>query len=111
MIILNNNINNLHMLTGFADYRIPQVLLSWDCLDIETELKEKIINKTELISGSEEEIEMRCTVLSAIKAIQEIFKENGKSIDAYKVDWFLWSYGEARKDKLLPHHRTRTIFY
>ncbi|KAL7713208.1 Queuosine 5'-phosphate N-glycosylase/hydrolase [Entamoeba marina] len=106
------DIQNLSSLTGFADYRIPQVLLGWDVLNITDELRSKIMNKVEIPSGSNEEIELRCTVLSAIQMIQNIFKEVKKiDIEAYRIDWFLWSYGEKRKDELPPHHRTRTIFY
>lgn len=105
-------IKNLEDLTGFADYRIPQVLLGWEVLDIDEKLKEKIMKKEEIESGSKEEIEIRCTVLSAIKEIQKIFKEEGKGeIEAYRIDWYLWSYGEKNKDKLPPHHRVKTIFY
>ncbi|KAL7718170.1 Queuosine 5'-phosphate N-glycosylase/hydrolase [Entamoeba marina] len=92
------DIQNLSSLTGFADYRIPQVLLGWDVLNITDELRSKIMNKVEIPSGSNEEIELRCTKLKI-------------DIEAYRIDWFLWSYGEKRKDELPPHHRTRTIFY
>ncbi|BFU18388.1 hypothetical protein EHI8A_017120 [Entamoeba histolytica HM-1:IMSS-B] len=105
-------IKGLEQLTGFADYRIPQVLLGWDVLDIEDQLKQKILDKKEIPSGSEEEIEIRCTVLSAIKMIQAIFLETKNSfIEGYRIDWFLWSYGEKNKEQLPPHHRTQTIFY
>ena len=107
-----NCIKGLEKITGFADYRIPQVLLGWDVLDIEESLKEKIMKKEEIQCGSEEEIEMRCTVLSAIRIIQEIFMDvRKKLIEGHRIDWFLWSYGERNKENLPPHHRTRTIFY
>ena len=107
-----NCITGLEKITGFADYRIPQVLLGWDVLDIEESLKEQILQKKEIACGSEEEIEMRCTVLSAIRIIQETFMEVKKiAIEGHRIDWFLWSYGERNKENLPPHHRTRTIFY
>jgi hypothetical protein len=32
-------------------------------------------------------------------------------VTSVELDWFLWGEGEKRKDKLLPHHRTNTMFY
>ncbi|ELP91431.1 hypothetical protein EIN_155380 [Entamoeba invadens IP1] len=108
-----DNIKHLEELTGFADYRIPQLLLGWDCLDfLDQSLKEKIINKIEISAGSEEECELRCTVLSAIKIIQKSIEEiKHEKVNGNVIDWFLWSTGEKNKDNLPPHHRTNTIFY
>ena len=93
----------------------PNHASDWDpilvALKLPVNYRLHIMAKEELCPGSEEEVEMRATVLVAIQTIQQLFREQQRSIEAYRVDWFLWSYGEARLAELPPHHRTRTIFY
>ena len=98
-------LKGLEQLTGFADYRILRGLLSWDVIDITPELRARIMAREELCPGSEDEVEIRATALVTIRAIQQLFAEHRRRIDAYRVDWFTSSYGEACLMALLrtPH--------
>ena len=66
-------LKGLEQLTGFADYRILQGLLSLDVLDITPELRARIMAREELCPGSEDEVEIRATALVTIRAIQQLF--------------------------------------
>ena len=95
----------------FADYRVPQILRHLKLLNYSKELERKIINKTQIAPGSEEEIEIRASTVIAVEMLKASLQKSGKVFMSLEIDWFLWQEGEKIKDDIEPHHRTLTIYY
>ena len=103
----------------FADYRVPVVLRESNVLDYHSEvLHKRVDKKLNLVIGCELEVEIRCATIQAVERIRDKLNEKyAKSVNdaciAVTVDWWLWEFGEARRDdeKWRPHHRTRTTYY
>lgn len=103
---------DIDRLTCFADYRIPQLLMATGIFKYTEELKAKILNKEELMPGSDEEVQIRAATVQAVEAMRvEIERVSGKKTHAVQVDWLLWERGEEILASLPPHHRVLTIFY
>lgn len=105
--------NDIHKLTMFADYRVPVVLKESGILKYSARLDQLIAKKHEILPGSVEEIEIRAATIMAVEYInQELLQSKATPPPpSVHIDWWLWEWGEARRDKLPPHHRTLTIFY
>ncbi len=112
--------SDIDSLTMFADYRIPQMLQSLDCLWYSPRLQSKISRKEPLKPGSELEIEIRgCSIWCVELIRREILTKHPEAIgkvNAVLIDFFLYdTCKEMEKrgemEEVLPHHRTRSIFY
>jgi hypothetical protein len=107
--------DDIHMLTMFADYRVPVTLLEFGVLEYSEELTQLVKGKAVIPPGSEMEVEIRaCTVQAVERIIQrmrETFKDAAVVPRSLELDWFLWQAGEKRRDVSDPHHRVLTIFY
>lgn len=104
-------IKNIEQLTCFADYRIPQILHHEGVLEYSESLSALITSHTELFNGSEEEVEIRANMVTAVELLRDSLKNKGVNWTAVEVDWLLWQIGEARKEEIKPHHRTLSIYY
>lgn len=102
---------DLERLTAFADYKIPQVLRALGVLHYAPELAARVDRQELLAAGSEEEIEIRATMVWAVEWIRQAMSESGRSLKAYELDWFLWNVGQQPVADERPYHRTRTVFY
>lgn len=105
------HISGYDKLTAFADYKIPQVMRKMGILKYSDTLANKIDNKMEIPSGSDEEIEIRASTIWAIQMTVEILKVKFPNINAAKIDNLLWSRGQTKSTLDKPYHRTRTIWY
>lgn len=104
------NFSDLHKLTCFADYKIPQILVNFGVLKYSPCLLKKIKRKEKIFPGSQEEIEIRANTIWAIEYLKKELKKLGKNFRSFEIDWILWN--KAKKIKMkIPHHRTRTIYY
>ncbi|TYZ67853.1 hypothetical protein PybrP1_003268 [[Pythium] brassicae (nom. inval.)] len=103
--------HDIAQLTMFADYRVPQVLRPEGVLEYSEPLARLVDSKTEIPSGSEMEVEIRAATIQAVEQIHAQMEELGHSLKVVELDWLLWQIGEGRKDALLPHHRTLTVYY
>lgn len=101
----------IDQLTAFADYKIPQVLRKLDILEYSPKLALKIDNKIPILSGSEEEIEIRANTIWAIEIMKEKIKPKIPNITSMDIDSYLWLLGQNKSPKDKPYHLTRTIFY
>ena len=98
---------------------VPVVLRESNVLDYHSEvLHKRVDKKLNLVIGCELEVEIRCATIQAVERIRDKLNEKyAKSVNdaciAVTVDWWLWEFGEARRDdeKWRPHHRTRTTYY
>ncbi|KAA0151321.1 hypothetical protein FNF31_06857 [Cafeteria roenbergensis] len=95
-------------LTMFADYRVPQLLLPMGVLRYSPALEARIAAQEELCPGSEEEVEIRA---ASVQAVEKLRHAMGGTLLSVELDWLLWQRGERSKEKLPPHHRTRTVCY
>eukprot|EP01031_Cornospumella_fuschlensis_P028814 gene28814-34782_t len=103
---------DIHEVTMFADYRIPQILLHLQVLQYDEDLMGKITSKQEIAFGSEQEIEIRASTVMAVQQMRELVRKHlNLSLTSIELDWILWNWGEVVKDDILPHHRTLTIYY
>lgn len=110
----NRNVDffpDIHLLTMFADYRVPQILRHYGVLQYNDDISYKVDNCIEIPSGSEDEIEIRACTVIAVERLCNLLKEKGRNFKVVEVDWILWQLGEKSLKSLKPHHRTRTIFY
>lgn len=98
-------------LTAFADYKVPQLLRKFGILEYTNELANKIDNKVEIPSGSNEEIEIRANTIWAIELATKILKERFPQANAAKVDGIFWFKGQIKSPDDKPYHRTKTIWY
>lgn len=96
----------------FADYRVPQILNQYKIMKFTKELQQTIQNKVELCSGCKEEVEIRAATIIAVEKIKDYINNvMGVKCITLEVDHFLWQLGESMLGKIVPHHRTLTIYY
>lgn len=107
--------HDIDMLTMFADYRVPQVLLSMGLLHYEDSLMEKLQRAVEIPAGSKEEVEIRCCSICAVEMLREAMQkeDSGLAINSVLLDFYLWDWAQMNRDQLeaFPIHRTRSIYY
>ena len=104
--------DDLHKLTMFADNLVPHVLMVDGILEYEENLALRINNSELITSGSREEIEIRACAVDAVERISQIMGGYSKGASPAIIDNVLWHRGQQPYyKKILPRHRTRTVFY
>uniref|UniRef100_A0A0R3S012 Queuosine 5'-phosphate N-glycosylase/hydrolase n=1 Tax=Elaeophora elaphi TaxID=1147741 RepID=A0A0R3S012_9BILA len=113
------NFHDIHELTMFADYRVPQALHFLGVLKYSSALMKQLEEKELLQNGSEHEVELRGFSIKACDKIVETIRQ--KTMDgsntmysAAYVDNFLWLYRRKNAKRIevtVPFHRTRCIYY
>ncbi|XP_044021257.1 queuosine salvage protein-like isoform X3 [Aphidius gifuensis] len=115
--------NDIDVITMFADYRVPQVLLHFGAMRYSNPLLSTLQSGTELVEGCLEEIEIRGCSIEVVERVVDrvriLIKQYPNlniipnSCNAIIVDQFLWEYRRKNCDKLesLPFHKVRTIYY
>jgi hypothetical protein len=103
--------HDLHHLTMFADYRVPQILRAEGVLVYAPELAATVDSQIEIAAGSEQEIEIRGMTVYAVERLRAELKTLGITQSSVELDWLLWNIGEARQHTIAPHHNTLTIYY
>ncbi len=106
-----NELKNYNQLTGSAEYINPAVLRYFKILEYSKELSEKIDNKIEIPSGSEEEIEIRAFSVQAIEDIKKELNKRSFDVSSPEVHTLIWFKGKSLPSDSKPHHRTLTIWY
>ena len=111
---------DIDTLTMFADYRIPQMLRSLGCLLYSPPLEGQIKRLQRIRSGENREVEIRgCSIWCVELLRREIVRrhpEAQESLNAVLIDFFLYDTCKEREkmgeeEDMLPHHRTRSIWY
>uniref|UniRef100_A0A2K6W0D4 Queuosine 5'-phosphate N-glycosylase/hydrolase n=1 Tax=Onchocerca volvulus TaxID=6282 RepID=A0A2K6W0D4_ONCVO len=113
------NFHDIHELTMFPDYRVPQVLHFLDVLKYSSTLMKQLDGKELLQNGSEYEVEIRGFSIKACDDIVKVIRQkitdvNDTKYNAAYVDNFLWLYrrkNAKRIEETVPFHRTRCIYY
>jgi hypothetical protein len=103
---------DMHKLTMFADYRVPQILRHYNILTYSKELSEHIDTLKLLPSGSLQEIEIRASTIECVERLKSVLEKNNRiRVKSIELDWWLWQKGEEKRNEIAPHHRTLTIYY
>jgi len=102
---------DLENLTAFADYKLPQTLRALNILQYVPELAQRIDSLQLIPPGSAEEIEIRAATICAVESLHSHVLSRGLDLPVFAIDWWLWEISHEPKHEVLPHHRTRTIFY
>ncbi|HUU42070.1 MAG TPA: queuosine salvage family protein [Desulfatiglandales bacterium] len=102
---------NIHELTAFADYKLPQVLRHLGILRYREDLAKKVDQEIYLEAGGPEEVEIRANTIWAVELIRGALSGLGKDLKSFEIDWILWNMGQQNAFKAKPYHRTVTIFY
>jgi hypothetical protein len=107
------------MLTSRLDYRIPQILHALGALMYSPSLERAVRKRQPIKSGSTWEIEIRgCSIWTVELIRREIVKLDPEMpVNAILIDFFLYDTitelkrsGDESLD-VIPHHRTRSIWY
>lgn len=102
---------DLHELTIFADYKLPQVLRHHGVLEYDAHLAALVDGYAHLTPGSPEEVEIRAATVQAVEFMRQSLTNGHGSIPAFKLDWWLWTLGQDDAVREKPYHRTLTVFY
>lgn len=112
--------NDIDALTMFADYRIPQMLHSLGCIRYSPSLESRIKRLLEILPGENCEIEIRGCSIWCVEQIKRhiiyLHPEAKGKVNAVLIDFFLYDTCKEREAdgddvEMLPHHRTRSIWY
>jgi Potential Queuosine, Q, salvage protein family len=118
--------DDIHELTIFADYRIPQMLNSMGCLMYSPSLESRIRRLHNIENGENCEIELRGNSIWCVelirRQIEAQYPEAKGKVNAVLIDFFLYDLCKEREreveqaemdvdNEMLPHHRTRSIWY
>ncbi len=101
---------DLHKLTIFADYKLPQILRHYGILAYHPTLAMRIDNQELLEQGSEEEVEIRAATIWACELLRRAMQRQGYSMNATDIDAKLWSLSQ-NTEHMRPYHRVYTSFY
>ena len=118
--------DDIETLTIFADYRIPQMLHSLGCLMYSPSLESRIRRLCNIESGENCEIELRGNSIWCVELIKRHilsqYPEAKNKINAILIDFLLYDLCKEREreieqaemdvdNEMMPHHRTRSIWY
>ncbi|KAK6384431.1 uncharacterized protein PV06_10930 [Exophiala oligosperma] len=107
-------------LTMFADYRIPQMLQGLHCLWYSPRLESRIARHDQFSPGEAMEVEIRgCSIWCVELLRRQIERKHPEAkgkLNAVLIDFFLYDTCKEMEKKghcedMLPHHRTRSIYY
>ena len=104
-------LTDIHELTAFADYKLPQVLRHLGILEYAPALADRVDRLEVLAPGCPEEVEIRANTIRAVEGIRQELERLGKDLKAMEIDWLLWNMGQEDRFRKMPYHRTLTIFY
>lgn len=103
--------HDLHTLTAFADYKVPQVLRRFGVLTYAPELAARIARYDLIPPESDEEIEIRAATIWGVELLRQALAARGRDMPSYALDWSLWQAGQLLPAEAEPYHRTLTVGY
>ncbi|MBI2451526.1 hypothetical protein HYV50_00440 [Candidatus Pacearchaeota archaeon] len=103
--------HNVRELTALADYRIPQVLRNLSIIEYSKELAEKIDKEILIQKGSQEEIELRASMIWVVQLIYESVKDREQQLLPIGVNDHLWLIRRQKFSDDEIHHKTITTAY
>lgn len=103
--------SDMHELTAFADYKVPQVLRRFGVLQYSPALEAALREVRLIPANSRWELELRAATIWACELIRQALERRGTPLRAFEIDWALWLTGQSLPAGTEPYHRTPTIFY
>lgn len=114
--------DDIHKITMFADYRVPQVLVHFGAMCYSNELLTILDTGILLKNGCEQEVEIRGASIHVVEQLKEMvlheLKTNHPDLPTDKVnsillDHFLWDYRRSHAAELsyIPFHKTLCFYY
>jgi hypothetical protein len=103
--------HDLHILTAFADYKVPQVLRRFGVLTYAPELAAAIARQQLIPPDSDEELEIRAATIWGVELLRQALARRDVDMPAYAIDWALWRAGQDLPPDSEPYHRTLTVSY
>ncbi len=97
--------------TAFADNAVPHVLHTDGLLVYDERLEQLIARRTLLPAGSDQEVEIRAAIVSAIDMIVEAITLTQPRVNDVMIDTLLWRRGHEPEYAQQPRHLTQTVFY
>lgn len=101
---------DMDYLTCFPDYKVPQALNHFGCIEYSKKLNEKIENRILIPHNSKQEVEIRSATVWGVEYLKEELAKTGKRLCSFEVDWILWNRAHKKKIRK-PYHLTKTVFY
>ncbi len=102
---------DLHLLTAFADYKVPQVLRHLGVLRYAEPLARWIRSREQIPPNHPCEVAIRAGTVQACERIVAAARGQGANITAAELDWRLWQLGQSLPGDVEPYHRTLTTNY
>lgn len=111
---------DLHKITMFADYRVPQVLVHFKAVEYTMELAQALVDDKIMESGDPMEVEIRGASIYIVEEIKKaILLENElpkallAQCNSITIDHFLWDYRRQHAEELeyIPFHKVLGIYY
>lgn len=108
--------DDVEVLTIFPDYRIPQILYELDVLSYSPPLESRIRQRMPIEHGHSWEVQLRGCSIWAVELIKREIKQidPNAEVNSVLIDFFLYDTmkeKEAAGENVVPHHRTRSIWY
>lgn len=103
--------HDLHTLTAFADYKVPQALRRFGILRYAPQLEQMLANHQLIAPDTPEEIEIRCATVWGVEYLRQALAEQGIILASHEIDWRLWTLGQSLPGDVEPYHRTLTVYY
>jgi hypothetical protein len=103
--------HDVHKLTAFADYKVPQVLETYSVLRYSPQLEAQLERYELLPLDAPAEVEIRAATVWAVEFIRRNLESKQKNYSPHQIDWLLWHLGQEPVENERPYHRTRSIYY
>lgn len=114
--------HDIDKVTVFSDFRTPQVLVYFDCLEYSNELMDILKKDTFLVSGFAEEVEIRGATIHIVEQLRDQvlqalrLNHSNVSVDGVNsilLDHFLWMQWRQLEKELepIPFHKTISVNY
>jgi hypothetical protein len=102
---------DLHTLTAFADYKVPQMLRRLGVLEYAPELAARVARYELIPPDAPEELEIRAATIWGVELLRRALLEHGRDVPSFRLDWSLWQAAQSMPPDSEPYHRTLTTYY
>ncbi len=97
-------------LTGLSDYKFPQLLEANKLLSYEKSLDDKIVHKILIPRGSQDEVEIRSSVIVLVDLLHEEYKKQGGHLKLPDFVHLLFMKAKTTNFEK-PYHLTKNLYY
>ncbi|KAI9583545.1 queuosine salvage protein [Glossina fuscipes] len=116
------NFKDLHHITMFADYRVPQVLVHFGALEYSAKLMNILKADKILQNGDPMEVEIRGASIYIVEQVKDAVltlltdkypEIDTSTVNSIMIDHYLWGYRRQHSTDLeyIPFHKVLSIYY